>query len=181
LCRPKTNDVTLSLLKRARENGFSALVVTLDTQTIGWRPSDLQTSFNPFIHGVGCQIGFSDPTFMAKFNLQPIRGKHPEFPYQPAAMDKLIAGGDEGMKRKSFLGVEYLKEVVSGEFRSWQDVRFLRENWKGPLVLKGIQCAQVSIIFFHYMHDSGSKGYKSLPSIPLRGMEPGLSFLGVRQ
>jgi len=134
--------VTLSLLKRARENGYSTLVVTLDTPAIGWRPSDLQTSYLPFAHGVGCQIGVSDPSFMAKFSLQPTHGEHPEFPYRPAAMDQLVAGGDEKTKRDSFLGIEWVKETVSGEFRSWEDLRFLRENWKGPLVLKGIQCAQ---------------------------------------
>jgi isopentenyl diphosphate isomerase/L-lactate dehydrogenase-like FMN-dependent dehydrogenase len=139
---PRTNDVILSLLKRARENGYSALVVTLDTMTIGWRPSDLQTSYLPFAHGFGCQIGLSDPTFMAKFGFQPIHGEHPEFPYLPAKMDQLIVGGDEKTKRDSFLGIEWVGETVSGKFRSWEDLRFLRENWKGPLVLKGIQCAQ---------------------------------------
>lgn len=39
---PSDNDVTLSLLKRAREHGFDALVVTLDTWTLAWyRPPPL--------------------------------------------------------------------------------------------------------------------------------------------
>lgn len=35
------NDITISMLQRAKEAGFSALFVTLDTYTLGWRPSDM--------------------------------------------------------------------------------------------------------------------------------------------
>lgn len=35
------NDVTASLLSRAKKAGFSALFVTLDTYILGWRPSDM--------------------------------------------------------------------------------------------------------------------------------------------
>ena len=35
------NDITLSILSRAKKAGFSALVVTLDTYVLGWRPSDM--------------------------------------------------------------------------------------------------------------------------------------------
>lgn len=33
---PSDNDVTISLLKGAKANGFKALVVTLDTWTLAW-------------------------------------------------------------------------------------------------------------------------------------------------
>lgn len=35
------NDITASLLSRAKKAGFSALFVTLDTYILGWRPSDM--------------------------------------------------------------------------------------------------------------------------------------------
>jgi isopentenyl diphosphate isomerase/L-lactate dehydrogenase-like FMN-dependent dehydrogenase len=35
------NDVTISILSRAKKAGFSALFVTLDTYILGWRPSDM--------------------------------------------------------------------------------------------------------------------------------------------
>jgi isopentenyl diphosphate isomerase/L-lactate dehydrogenase-like FMN-dependent dehydrogenase len=35
-----------------------------------------------------------------------------------------------------------VQEVNSGIFRSWTDIAFLRENWDGPIVLKGIQAVQ---------------------------------------
>jgi lactate 2-monooxygenase len=39
--RPQNEEITLSLLKRARDNGFKVLVVTLDTFNLAWRPTDV--------------------------------------------------------------------------------------------------------------------------------------------
>lgn len=61
-----TEPVTLSLLKRAKENGFTVLVVTLDTTLLGYRPKDLDTSTLPFLNGQGCAVGFSDPVFLER-------------------------------------------------------------------------------------------------------------------
>ncbi|KAL1704474.1 FMN-dependent dehydrogenase [Schizophyllum commune] len=112
---PRTNDITLSLLSRAKKAGFTALVVTLDTMTVGWRPHDLAKAYSPFAHSVGCQVGRSDPVFMAKFGREPI------------------------VKDDIFLGSEWLAEITSGTFKGWDDLAFLRQNWDGPLILKGIQ------------------------------------------
>ncbi|KAF8964275.1 oxidoreductase [Flammula alnicola] len=136
---PKNNDVTLSLLKRAKENNYKALVVTLDTMSIGWRRHDLESAYIPFLHGVGVQIGKSDPVFMAKYGKQPVTNEHPEFPYDPSKIDKGVAAGDAKAKEAIFFGTEWLKEANSGLYRDWEDLKFLRENWEGPLVLKGIQ------------------------------------------
>ena len=37
------NDITVSLLTRAKNAGFSALFVTLDTYILGWRPTDMDS------------------------------------------------------------------------------------------------------------------------------------------
>ncbi|RDB14649.1 putative lactate 2-monooxygenase PB1A11.03 [Hypsizygus marmoreus] len=135
---PRTNDVTLSILKRAKDSGFSTLVVTLDTMVLGWRPHDLERAYIPFGHGVGIQVGRSDPVFMARYNRQPVY-EHPDFPYDAVAQDKLYKAGDEKTKEAVFFGMEWLKECNSGLYRDWEDLKFLRENWEGPLVIKGIQ------------------------------------------
>ncbi|KAF7288985.1 Fmn dependent [Mycena indigotica] len=136
---PKTDAVTLSLLGRAKASGFTALVVTLDTMLLGWRPHDLETSYIPFGHGVGVQIGTSDPVFMKGLGREPITGVVPKFPYDSKEMDRRFVAGDKDIQEAVFLGREWLRECNSGLFRSWEDLRFLRENWEGPLVLKGIQ------------------------------------------
>lgn len=141
--RPRTNDVTLSLLKRAKENNYKALVVTLDTMSIGWRPHDLESAYIPFVDGVGVQIGKSDPVFMARYGKEPVQGERPEFPYRPEEITKGLLAGDPKVKEASFLGVEWLKEANSGQYRDWNDLKFLRDNWEGPLILKGIQSVLV--------------------------------------
>ncbi|KAI3621313.1 fmn dependent [Moniliophthora roreri] len=132
---PKNNDVTLSILKRAKDNGFKGLVITLDTMNIGWRPHDLETAYLPFGHGVGIEVGRSDPVFMGKFGRQPIIDNHPEFPYDPKEKMKLLLQGDEKTKDELFLGQTFLAETNSGLYH----LKFLRDSWEGPLILKGIQ------------------------------------------
>lgn len=156
---PATHEVLLSLLSRAKASGFTALVVTLDTMLMGWRPGDLENSYVPFAHGVGVQVGTSDPVFMARLGREPIVGSRPKFPYNSRDMDRLYISGDkEGfllvteaqnlilsvqeVKDAVYLGMEWLKECNSGLFHSWEELRFIREHWDGPLVLKGIQSVQ---------------------------------------
>ena len=133
--------MTLSLLKRAKENGYSALVVTLDTMSIGWRPHDLDTSYLPFFHSYGCQNGFADPVFMARYGKQPELRSDLAFPYNPQEINERAAKGDREAKAMIYMGTEWVREMSSGRQRSWDELKLLRDNWEGPLVLKGIQCA----------------------------------------
>ncbi|KAF9223352.1 FMN-dependent alpha-hydroxy acid dehydrogenase [Gyrodon lividus] len=137
---PRTSEITLSLLKRAKANGFTALVITLDTMVLGWRPHDIETAYLPFAYGVGIQVGTSDPVFMKRFDLEPRRGESTSFPFEPEKIKEAAIGkGDERAARDMLLGKEWLGEVNSGVFRTWQDLKFIRDNWDGPIVLKGIQ------------------------------------------
>jgi len=138
---PKSDDITASLLKRAKESGYKVLVVTLDTTLVGWRPHDLQTSYLPFKHGVGCAVGFSDPVFMSRYNL-PTTHAHNAFPYSPNEIrTEIVAGGEksEGWQKKMALSMAWMGEVNSGIFRTWEDLELLKKHWDGPIVLKGIQ------------------------------------------
>jgi isopentenyl diphosphate isomerase/L-lactate dehydrogenase-like FMN-dependent dehydrogenase len=110
---PNDNDVTISILSRAKAAGFTTLVVTLDTWTLGWRPNDLDQSFLPFIRGVGTAVPFSDPAFRAKL------AKSPEEDPQSAILQWI--------------------PMFTGTDRRWDQLPFLREHWDGPIVLKGIQ------------------------------------------
>lgn len=142
---PKDHEVTISLLNRAQRNGYTTLVVTLDTITIGWRPHDLEKAYLPFFHGTGIAVGTGDPAFMRKQGLEPFAtgpSKHVEFPYDMDAMDRKIAKGDEEALKRMELGKSWIGEVNSGLYRTWDDLKILREHWKGPIVLKGIQSVE---------------------------------------
>lgn len=137
---PAHDDITASLLARARTAGYSALVVTLDTYVLGWRPADMNHGYNPFLHPdrIGVEIGLTDPVFKEKF-----RREHGYGIGEEAA----AAAGGDGEKHKSEhtgedLGeaaAEWAKIAFPGHSHGWEDVATLQRHWKGPVVLKGVQ------------------------------------------
>src|SRR6267378_3143326 len=55
----KNPDVTASMVQRAERAGYSALVVTLDTHSLGWRERDLHHGYLPFMQAQGIANYFS--------------------------------------------------------------------------------------------------------------------------
>jgi lactate 2-monooxygenase len=62
---PNDQSVAASLVHRAEQAGYRAIVVTLDTWQLGWRPRDLDTAYLPFLRGEGIANYTSDPAFQA--------------------------------------------------------------------------------------------------------------------
>ncbi|MZD56065.1 lactate 2-monooxygenase [Streptomyces sp. SID5606] len=109
---PKDREVARSFLARAKAAGYGALFVTLDTPLLSWRPRDLDRAYLPFLHGVGTANYFSDPAFRAGLA-------------KPVHEDPNAA-------------VMHFVGMFSDPAKSWPDLAFLRENWDGPIVLKGV-------------------------------------------
>ncbi|KAG2121565.1 FMN-dependent alpha-hydroxy acid dehydrogenase [Suillus cothurnatus] len=136
---PRSDDITISLLNRAKAAGFSALVITLDTMLLGWRPHDLDTAYIPFLYGVGIQVGVSDPVFMKRSGYKPVH-EITKFPFEPEKIrNAALNAGDANAKKAMQLGKDWLGEISSGSFRSWEDLQFIKDHWDGPIILKGIQ------------------------------------------
>ncbi|MDJ0429059.1 alpha-hydroxy-acid oxidizing protein, partial [Rhodococcus fascians] len=57
------DDLVDSLLQRAENIRADAVVVTLDTTMLGWRPEDLNLGSLPFAPGQGIAQYTSDPVF----------------------------------------------------------------------------------------------------------------------
>jgi lactate 2-monooxygenase len=112
---PNDKDVCVSFLSRAAAAGYTALVVTLDTWMLGWRPHDLDNAYLPFLSGKGLATYFSDPVFLSGLEKAP-------------AEDLLAAVG------------RWLP-MFTGTDHTWDELAFLREHWDGPILLKGIQSA----------------------------------------
>ncbi len=110
-------------------------------------------AFAPPLHGYGNEVGRSDPVFMAKLGLEPVTNHRPSFPYEYKKLDVLLQQGDPHQAQEAKVGMGWVAEVCSGHYRSWDALRFLRDNWKGPIVLKGILKASVSL----YIND-GARG-----------------------
>ena len=147
--RPQWEEVTASLLGRAKANGYKVLVVTLDTFNLAWRPTDLDTSYLPFIWGDGCQIGHSDPVFNARYeeslknDTRTTKEKLGELwstllrPGSVYGAAKVLTNIAKLQKSRAWLDV-----LNSGTYREWQHLETLKKLWDGPIVLKGIQTVE---------------------------------------
>lgn len=62
---PRDREVAASLLRRAEAAGYRAIVVTVDTWALAWRPRDLAHGHLPFLTGQGLANYFADPAFRA--------------------------------------------------------------------------------------------------------------------
>jgi lactate 2-monooxygenase len=109
---PKDRDLAASFIDRAGQTGYSAIVVTLDTWMLGWRPRDLQNAYLPFLKGEGVANYFSDPVFRAALKDAPEEDPGPAI---------------------SYWAYQFANPSVT-----WDDLSWLREQTGLPIVLKGI-------------------------------------------
>ena len=121
---------------------------------LGWRPHDLDTGYLPFLAGPGNAVGTSDPVFMASLGFEAEPQPPVVFPFDHEKHRALLAQGDKDAQRATHIGMKWIGEASSGKFRTWVDVKFLRDNWDGPLVLKGI----LSVADAHSAIDAGADG-----------------------
>jgi lactate 2-monooxygenase len=140
-----------SLVSRAQACGCSAIVVTLDTTMLGWRPRDLDLAFLPFLRGQGIAQYTSDPVFRRLLSEQPASGSEPPQPRPTlsalrtlialtrAYPEPFLATLRSGAGRAA---VQRFIEIYSRPSLSWNDLPFLRERTRLPIVLKGILRAE---------------------------------------
>jgi len=119
---PHDDELTISLLTRAHESGFSACILTLDTWQLGWRHDDVANSNYAFYHGVGADLGLSDPVFQKRL--------------KEAGIDPKTMPNEAGAK--------WIDNVWHGRAHSWEKMPWVMETWRKisggkPFVLKGIQ------------------------------------------
>jgi lactate 2-monooxygenase len=110
---PTDDELVASFLRRAKAAGYTHLVITLDTTLLGWRPLDLDRGYSPFLENKGIANYTSDPVFRRRMPV-------------PAEVAPLPAG-------IAFAG------VFQNPGLSWDQLPLIRENWDGPILLKGIQ------------------------------------------
>ena len=136
-----------SLIRRAEAAGAGALVVTLDTTVLGWRPQDLNLGSLPFGRGVGIAQYTSDPRFaeiVAGRAAAP--GPRERVRVTAGAVRSLLAmtrnhPGRFWANLRSPLpraAVETFLDIYSNPGLSWDHLATLRERTRLPVVLKGI-------------------------------------------
>jgi isopentenyl diphosphate isomerase/L-lactate dehydrogenase-like FMN-dependent dehydrogenase len=109
---PADRELAASFVRRAEAAGYGAVVVTLDTRLLAWRPRDVAAAYLPFLRGEGVAIYFSDPVFR----------------------DKLEAAPEEDPQ--AAIGQWALQFPNPG--LTWEDLRFLRDHTRLPILVKGV-------------------------------------------
>jgi isopentenyl diphosphate isomerase/L-lactate dehydrogenase-like FMN-dependent dehydrogenase len=112
---PRDPALAESLVGRAEAAGYRAIVVTVDTWSLSWRPRDLQLGHLPFLHAKHITNYLSDPVFRARL----------EAPPEESA---------QAMRQ----AVRTWMELFGNPALGWSDLSLLREWTQLPILIKGI-------------------------------------------
>lgn len=137
------NELTASFVERAERAGYEAIVVTVDTTMLGWRVRDLEGGYLPFLRGRGIANYVSDPVFRSL----PTEGAAPPRPRPgPGALRSVLEllrsypGGPVRAlsSNEAVAAVRRFLAIYSRPDLTWDDLPFLRERTRLPILLKGI-------------------------------------------
>lgn len=143
----KSRELVASFVQRAEACGCEAIVVTLDTTMLGWRPRDLDLAYLPFLRGRGIAQYTSDPVFQRLIDEPDAEGAAPaRSRIRPATLKALweltrrypgpfwgnLRSGRPLKAVRKFIGL-YTNPALN-----WDDLPFLREHTRLPILLKGI-------------------------------------------
>jgi len=142
----RSNELVSSFVRRAGACGCSAIVLTLDTTMLGWRPRDLDLGWLPFLRGQGLAQYTSDPVFRAQLAqpLDPGDAQKPPGNLETiaTALEQKVNLPDGGSRNLSpgeqRAAVQRFMATFSRPSLRWDDLKFLRQQTKLPVLLKGV-------------------------------------------
>ena len=115
-------------LERARKAGFSALVITVDTPVAGMRERDPRNGMKELLGG----------SFFSKIPFVPNILEHPGWLFSflrdggvPKLQNVVIPG-------KGPMELLDVGSALSDSTVTWADLKWIRELWGGPIIVKGI-------------------------------------------
>lgn len=158
----RSNELVASFVRRAEACGCSAIVLTLDTTMLGWRPRGLDLGSLPFMRGKGIAQYTSDPVFRAQLVEAELArsserdatdkdrprsaptGRSPPLNLQTIAIALEQKANFPGGLLKNFASddpraaVQRFMATYSRPSLQWDDLKFLRQHTKLPVLLKGV-------------------------------------------
>jgi isopentenyl diphosphate isomerase/L-lactate dehydrogenase-like FMN-dependent dehydrogenase len=141
-----SNELVESLVSRAEACGCTAIVLTLDTTMLGWRIRDLDLAYLPFLRGKGIAQYTSDPVFVEQLRQTLREEAPPTGRVTPSALNTLLqmVSAYPGSRFRNLrsgearAAVRRFTEIYSRPSLTWEDLAFLRERTKLPILLKGV-------------------------------------------
>jgi isopentenyl diphosphate isomerase/L-lactate dehydrogenase-like FMN-dependent dehydrogenase len=145
----RSRELVASLVQRAEAAGCEAIVVTLDTHLLGWRPFDLDRGFLPFAAGQGIAQYTSDPVFIELVRQRVATSSSAGVAGRPGlgAVRTLLtlARTHPGPLLTNLrdpaprAAVETFLDVFSNPALTWDDLAYLRSVTSLPVLVKGVQ------------------------------------------
>ena len=143
----RSPDLVTSFVTRAEACGCQAIVLTLDTTMLGWRTQDLALGYLPFMYGKGLAQYTSDPVFQQLLDtfLQQPPASRP--PLTPTMLRRVLStvrrypGGTflQKLRAGRAMGaVALFSGLYTNPTITWDDLHFLRQQTRLPILLKGI-------------------------------------------
>jgi lactate 2-monooxygenase len=105
-------DIAASMVRRAEQAGYEAIVITLDTPMMAWREKDIENAYLPFLMGQGIGNYLEDPVFCSRLAKPP--------------QEDLVGA------------VTLWSQVFGNPTLTWEDLHFIRMQTSLPILLKGI-------------------------------------------
>ncbi|MEY1673433.1 alpha-hydroxy-acid oxidizing protein [Gordonia sp. ABKF26] len=140
------DDLVDSLLDRAAAIRAEAVVVTLDTTMLGWRPQDLNLGSLPFARGEGIAQYTADRRFVdiVADRLRAATDERPEISLGAIATLVSITRNAPGRFLQNLrspqprAAVQTFLDIYSRPSLNWDDLAGLRDRTALPIVLKGV-------------------------------------------
>ena len=123
------------MVERARAARYEALVLTVDTAVLGRRERDVRRGFAmPPKLGLGTLVdGARHPRWTVAF----VRGDPIRF---ANVVGREVGDGGTAVTLSDYVASQYDPALA------WEDVMWLRDRWKGPIVLKGVQSVEDALL-----------------------------------
>lgn len=125
-------DCAQAAIERAQAAGFSALVVTIDTAVAGLRERDLRNGAKELLSGkVGAMLPFvhqllTKPRWLAAF----------------LADGGLMKFANVIIPGKGPMLYADVTSALEQAVITWQDLRWIRDAWSGPIIIKGVHTGE---------------------------------------
>jgi L-lactate dehydrogenase (cytochrome) len=125
-------DCALSAIERARAAGFSVLVVTIDTPVAGLRERDLRNGVKELLTR---KFGLMFP-FVGQLLIKP------RWLMSFLADGGLMKFANVVIPGKGPMLYADVATALEHAMVSWHDLRWIRDAWKGPIVIKGVHTGE---------------------------------------